>query len=226
MCTVAHVFEAAGLSTVFLSSVRPVAEAGKPPRALHCEFPLGLPLGKPRDPEFQHRVLERAFALLGKETGPVLEDFPETIVSTGSEPLACPLPPRFDPNLHPAIDEAQALRNAWNRSFEKSGRTSISSSADQIPGEIEKFVRIASGESWEEVGLTGPPILTARDIRTYYEELALELVDGPMEPWAADRWFFEKTEAGKVVIEARSAMRAADVPQPMWVTMVPRTYQQ
>ena len=223
MCTLAHVFEAAGLSTVVISSLRPVAEAIKPPRALHCEFPLGLPLGKPRNLEFQHHVLERAFALLGKETGPVLEDFPETIESKDGEPLACPLPPRFDPNLHPAVDEAQALRNAWDRAFEKTGRTSISSSADQVPGEIEKFVRIASGKSWEEVGLADVPMVAVRNIRTYYEELALELVDGPVEPWAAERWFFEKTEAGKVLLEARRSMQAANAPEPIWINMLPRT---
>ena len=45
MCTLAHVFEAAGLATVVLSTIRPVAEKMAPPRALHCEFPLGRPLG-------------------------------------------------------------------------------------------------------------------------------------------------------------------------------------
>ena len=223
MCTLAHVFEAAGLSTVVLSSIRSVAERIKPPRALYCEFPLGLPLGKPRDPEFQHRVLERAFGLLGVAFGPVLEDFPETIESKGGEPLSCSLPPRFDPNLHPAIDEAQALRNAWNRSFKKTGRTSLTISADQVPGEIKKFVRLAGGESWEEVGLAAVPMEVANDIRTYYVELALELVDGPMEPWAAERWFFQKTEAGKVLLEAKRSMQAAKAPDPIWMYMLPRT---
>ena len=32
-----------------------------PPRALHCEYPLGRPLGRPGEPEFQHDVLARAF---------------------------------------------------------------------------------------------------------------------------------------------------------------------
>ena len=64
MSVLAHVFEAAGIATVVLSSIRPMCEKVSPPRALHCEFPLGRPLGRPNDPEFQHDVLARAFALL------------------------------------------------------------------------------------------------------------------------------------------------------------------
>src|ERR671910_544074 len=77
--TLAHVIEAAGLATVALSLVRPQIEQSRPPRALHCEFPLGRPLGRPGDPEFQRRVLSAAFALLQRRDGPVLEDFPEAI---------------------------------------------------------------------------------------------------------------------------------------------------
>src|ERR687897_828280 len=97
--TLAHVIEAAGLATVALSLVRPQIERSRPPRALHCEFPLGRPLGRPRDPAFQRRVLDAAFALLDAPAVPVLEDFPETIADEADEPLACPLPPRYDPTL-------------------------------------------------------------------------------------------------------------------------------
>ena len=76
MCALAHVLEAAGLSTVVLSPIRAVAEKVQPPRALQCEFPLGLPLGKPRDPEFQHQVLEAAFALFVRLAGPGPAAFP------------------------------------------------------------------------------------------------------------------------------------------------------
>ena len=107
------------MSTVVISSIRDTAERMRPPRALHAEFPLGHPLGKPRDAAFQHRVLEAAFALLEQPAGPVLADFPETIQSKGGEPLACSLPPRYDPNLHPAADEAQALRGAYDRAVAK-----------------------------------------------------------------------------------------------------------
>ena len=53
----AHVFAAAGIATVTLASTLSVVERTQPPRALWCDFPLGRPLGKPQDPEFQHDVL-------------------------------------------------------------------------------------------------------------------------------------------------------------------------
>lgn len=132
--------------------MRDIAERMRPPRVLYAEFPLGLPLGKPRDAAYQHRVLEAAFALLEQPAGPVLVDFPETIQSRGGEPLACSLPPRYDLNLHPAVDEAQALRSAYDRAVAKNGRTSVGRaiSADEIPAALEKFVQITDGQSWDE----------------------------------------------------------------------------
>jgi hypothetical protein len=81
------VFEAAGLSTIQLTLVKEHTEKVKPPRALFCPFPYGLALGKPNDAEFQHRVLAYASALLERESGPILEDFPEEIVPAGPPPI-------------------------------------------------------------------------------------------------------------------------------------------
>jgi hypothetical protein len=39
----AHIFEAAGIATIVLSSIREMTQKVAPPRALHCEFPLGRP---------------------------------------------------------------------------------------------------------------------------------------------------------------------------------------
>ena len=49
----------------------------QPPRALWVSFPLGRPLGKPRDSAFQHRVIKAALDLLNRSKGPILEDYPE-----------------------------------------------------------------------------------------------------------------------------------------------------
>src|SRR5579872_796933 len=111
MCTrtggaLAHVLEENGLATVQLSSVRGHTEQLKPPRALYCEFPFGRPLGKPNDPEFQRRVLLAAFALLERPSGPVLEDFPQSISDASGEPLECNLPPAAHGDKPPEIAEA------------------------------------------------------------------------------------------------------------------------
>ena len=88
MSVLAHVFEAAGIATVTLASTLSVVERTQPPRALWCDFPLGRPLGKPQDPEFQHDVLARAFALLDAESGPVLEHHPE-VIEADETPMSC-----------------------------------------------------------------------------------------------------------------------------------------
>lgn len=216
-------FEAAGLSTVVIVPIRNIAERMRPPRALCVEFPLGLPLGKPRDAGFQHRVLDAAFGLLGKPAGPVLEDFPEAVKPEDAELLVCSLPPRYDPDLHPAVDEAQALRHAYDRAVARNGRTTVGShaTADEIPGAVGKFARIAQGEPWDEVGLDGSAGRVAQDIRTYYEELAGELADGPAGPWAVERWFYERTETGKVLLTARRNMREAGASQLAWFLLSP-----
>jgi len=221
--TLAHVFEAAGLATIVLSSNLSVVERMNPPRVLHCEFPLGRPLGKPGDAEFQRDVLMRAFGLLDA-TEPVLETHPDTIESDET-PMSCALPPRYDPNLPAAVDEAQGLRAAYDRAVAARGSTSVGRvlTADEIPGALGVLHQWAEGASWTETPLPGKnTIAVAHDIRTYYEEAGLELVDGPPpEGRAAEAWFHEQTEGGKTLMAARAALKEQEAPFPMWFYMAP-----
>ena len=90
MCTLAHIFEAAGLSTVVLTPMKDIAERMKVPRALYTAFPVGRPLGKPRDKTFQSEVLKAAFCLLEAPKGPIISDFPERISSVSYTHLTLP----------------------------------------------------------------------------------------------------------------------------------------
>lgn len=224
MSVLAHVFEAAGIATVVLSSVREMAEKTAPPRALHCEFPLGRPLGIPGDPAFQLDVLARAFALLDEPSGPVLVDHP-TVIEADGAPLACTLPPRFDPSLPPAVDEARGLRKAYDRALARRGVTSVGRSidADGVPAALGVLHAIAEGADWKDAGLPGGnTTAVCHDIRTYYEEAALELADGPVPGGrAVEDWFFERTEAGATVLRARAAIRDAGAKFPVWFYMTP-----
>jgi hypothetical protein len=220
----AHVFEAAGLATVSLISVRRVAERLHPPRALYGEFPLGRPLGKPGDAAFQHDVLRRAFALLERPSGPVLEDHPEVIESDDT-PLACALPPRYDASLPAAVDEARALRGAYDRTFAARGVTSVGRAVDAgaVPEALDALHRIAEGTDWQEAGLVADPVSIAHDIRSYYEEAAIALADGPPAGGQTEAWFYEQTAAGRTLLAARAAMQAADAPFPLWFYMARAT---
>jgi hypothetical protein len=219
----AHVFEAAGLSTVVFGSMREVVERMVPPRALYCEFPLGRPLGKPSDPEFQTDVLRRGLQLLDA-TAPVLETHPD-VITADDTPMSCAIPPRFDPNLAPAVDEAQALRSAYDRAVAKRGVTSVGRviDADTIPAALDVIHQWSQGASYKEVALPGKnTVAVCHDIRTYYEEAALELVTGPPPGGrAAEAWFFERTDAGRAILAARLQLKEQDAPFPFWFYMAP-----
>ncbi len=219
----AHVFEAAGIATVALGSIQKHIEGVAPPRGLWCNFPLGRPLGKPNDAEFQHRVLAHAFGLLRSDK-PVVEHFAEEILDDTSDTVACTLPPRHDPDLPAAVDEARSLRQAYDRAVAKHGNHMGAGrvvSADDIPAAVQAFLNVAEGTSWKEANIPGIPARVAQDIRGYYETAVLELADTAPSAWAGTRWFFEQTEAGKVILAARQAMADADVKQPIWFYMAP-----
>jgi hypothetical protein len=220
----AHVFEAAGIATVVLSSIREMAVTVAPPRALHCEFPLGRPLGHPGDADFQHDVLARAFALLDAESGPVLVDHPD-VIEVDDQAVSCLLPPRFDPDLAPSVDEAQGLRRAYDRGVTRRGVTSVGRAvdADGVPDALRVLDAIANGDDWATAGIPGGnTIAVCHDIRTYYEEASLELVDGPLPGGRAlEDWFFDQTEAGATVLAARAAIRDSGAKFPIWFYMTP-----
>lgn len=223
MSALAHVFEAAGLSTVVLASMKEVAEKMHPPRTLYCEFPLGRPLGRPDDVELQRDVLQRAFALL-ESSGPVFETHP-LVIESEEEPLACTIPPRFDPSLPPAVDEAQGIRAAYDRSLERRGVTAVGRAidVDTIGDALRVLDSWASGAPWKENPLPGKlTIAVCHDIRAYYTEAALELADGPTPgSRAVEAWFHEETEAGKTILAARAALKEQDAPFPFWFYMTP-----
>ena len=216
MCTrtggaLAHVLEENGLATVQLSSVRGHTEQIKPPRALYCEFPFGRPLGIPSDPEFQRRVLTSAFALLDRPSGPVLEDFPEAVADAKGEPLACTLPPPAHSDKPAEIDEALALRSAYERQHAKSGRTSVglTAGADGIPALLTSFIRIRDGALPENAGLPTDPHRCALDVRAYYEEAAMALADHVPAARATESWFFRSTLAGKLLRDVQAQLIAS-----------------
>lgn len=224
MSALAHVFEGAGLATVGISLVRGQAERSRPPRMLHCEFPLGRPLGRPGDAPFQHHVLAAAFALLPRTDVPVLVDYHETITDDADQPLACTIPPRHDPTLHAAVDEAIGLRPAYDRHRGDSGITNVVrlGGPDRVAELIGVFVRIVDGEAWDAVGLEAAQLGQAGlDIRAYYEEAAIALADHVPAARQAESWFYRETATGALLRRARDIIRAADAPRPAWFPLVP-----
>ena len=236
MCVLAHVFEEAGIATIVFSSIRSIAERMHPPRALHCDFPLGRPLGKVSDTKFQRSVLMAGFALLDAVDVPVLEDYPVVLdeVDSDAEPLACAVPPRFDPNIAVEVDEADGYLSAYKRHKAKSNHTlvGLAVDAEQIREAIEAFIVIANGEPWRELlplpgqRDTDPQthlISLALDIRAYYEEAALEILDHVPEARATENWFFRQTKTGDLLIRAKRRLIADNEPYRLHSNIAPKT---
>lgn len=73
---IGSVIEKAGIPTVGLSLLKMVTKKVRPPRSLYVPFPFGHPLGKPNNPELQHRVIRAALNLLeGPDQLPILRNF-------------------------------------------------------------------------------------------------------------------------------------------------------
>lgn len=209
----ARIFEEAGIATVGLSLIRGQAENVKTPRFLHCEFPLGRPLGKPGDVEFQTDVLHRAFALLERTDVPVLVDHPDVIDDEAEQVATCTLPPRLDPDMHPAVDEALGLRPAYERQLAAAeGRTTLGrvATADTIGDVILKLAPLADGVSLADAGFdTESAIAASQDVRAYHEEAALALSDHVHAARSIETGFFTETETGRMIKAVGAALKGA-----------------
>ena len=185
---------------------------------------MGRPLGIPNDADFQLRVLQALFDMLGAKAGPVLETFDTRLDSIAEEQLVCTLPPRLDPDEHPAVDEARALKSAYERAVAKHGnRVGVSREigAADVPGAVEAFVRVEQGSPMDEAGIPGVPMRVAQDIRGYYQTAALELAEHSPGAWAGEDWFYNNTETGKLMLRVRRVLKEAGAPHPAWFYLAP-----
>lgn len=62
MCLVARHLEANGLPTLIMASARDIVAAGRPPRAVFIDYPLGHTTGRPNDAADQEAVLRAALS--------------------------------------------------------------------------------------------------------------------------------------------------------------------
>ena len=141
MCAIGHYLELEGIMTTSISLVRENAEALRPPRSLWVSFPLGRPLGKPNDADFQHQVIRHALDLLQEKEGPVLQDFPFGAPAIDIEHIpACPVnfaraDERGNSWVTKLANELTQLRPWYDLSRRRRNRTTVGvcdSSIDEI----------------------------------------------------------------------------------------------
>jgi hypothetical protein len=177
----------------------------------------------PGDAAFQHRVLGRAFSLLAADK-PTVQDYDVVIEDEVSEALVCLIPPRHDPDAHPAVDEARGLRGAYDRAVARHGNRAGAArllDADAIPAAIEAFARVADGVPWKEAGIPGVPARVAQDIRGYYEMAAMEIAGHTPAAWSGYRWFRDQTRTGEVIRAAQATMRESGAKENLWRFLLP-----
>jgi hypothetical protein len=216
----ARVFEAAGLSTISLAMVREHTVKVKPPRALFVPFPFGYALGKPNEPQLQHRVLAAAFALLQQSPGPVLVDFPEeeapTLLLQASAVRRHQSLAELD-----AADEVTMLRAFYERWVQAhDGRTAVGLSG--IPqrrwrGVVRFLETYAQGENMElkerPAGIAEPQFIRycVDDLKAFYYEARMM-----QKPEATDTelhaWFWGDTAMGRLLPAIASRLNASDDP--------------
>ena len=148
----ARVLETEGIATTSISLVREHTEKLKPPRALYVPFPFGSALGRPNDPELQHRVLGAALDLFAAPAGPVLRDFPGE-AEAGEEPAAPTKASAITPAASipddPATETAQMRQYHEQWVARNSGRTAFGLSgipATRFRGVVRFLERFAAGE--------------------------------------------------------------------------------
>ena len=109
MSGLGHFIEREGVPTAGISLVREHTEAMQPPRALWVPFDFGLPFGAPRDSVLQHRVLHALLQLFERNSGPVLERFPDDGAVKAAHDVtttwSCPLPLRQNPTADDSADD-------------------------------------------------------------------------------------------------------------------------
>jgi hypothetical protein len=215
---IARILEAAGLSTTSISLIREHTEKIKPPRALWVPYPLGAPLGRPDDPDLQHRVLRAALDLLAEPSGPVLRDFPdEGTVAEPPAPVQASRVPMAAVATDPAMETTQ-MRRYHEQWVQRTGKTGVGVSGippTRFRGVVRFLEAFADGTEADmkdrpaEVPL---PVFIRRcvdDLKAMYVEARMQ-----MQPQASGeqiaRWFWGETAIGQLIRRVKDRMEASE----------------
>src|SRR5262245_50168479 len=203
--------------------VREHTEKVKPPRALWVPFPFGHALGRPNDPELQHRVLRAALQLLEEPAGPVLRELPDEM-EPGDQPLAPTQASAITAAAGEpgdAATETTRMRRHREQWLEQNGgRTAFGLSGIPVTGvpDIVRFLQaFAAGMEADMAGRPADVPLPsfirycADDLKTLYYEghLAMKPAAGGDE---IARWFWGTTAVGQLLRRVRDRLDASADP--------------
>ena len=217
----ARALEAQGVATTSISMVREHTDRVKPPRALFVPFPFGHALGRPNDPELQHRVLKAALDLLGAPAGPVLVDFPDD-AEAGIEPAAptqaSAITAAGSPTDDPATETTQMRQYHEQWLARSEGRTAFGLSG--VPamrlGSVIRFLQAFADGRDADLPERPADLPLANFIRYCADDLKTLYFEGrmAMKPTAGGddiaRWFWGETASGQLLRRVRDRLDASD----------------
>ena len=176
---------------------------------------LGRPFGVPNDPAFQRKVLIAALQLFERESGPVLEDFPQDAphqkLSSPPENLVCPVSfPRMQAEgtlAEKLADEVSQLQ-AWHEvAVKHRGRTTLGVTGMQ-PLQIVDYL-----SAWLD---HQPPLPFRTDIspgdalkqacdelKAFYLE-AKSVQPGQHSAASIQDWFWMETALAQAIVQIRA----------------------
>jgi hypothetical protein len=204
--------------------VREHTEKVKPPRALFVPFPFGHALGRPNDPDLQHRVLRAALDLLTEPAGPVLRDFPDD-AEPGDQPGAPAQASSIAPAAHvpddPVMETTQMRRYHEQWLARNGGRTALGLTGippTRFRGVVRFLQGFADGEDADmaerpaDVPLPSFIRWCVDDMKTLYFEggMAMKPAAGGDE---IARWFWAETAMGQLMRRVRDRLDASDDPR-------------
>jgi D-proline reductase (dithiol) PrdB len=205
---IAHFLESEGIQTTGISLVRENTEALQPPRFLWTSFPLGRPLGKPGDPPFQRRVILAALGLLERDSGPVLEDYPEDLPELAIEDApACPMSfarpagaqTGATPSWQNRLAAELALMRPWHAlSVRRRGRTTVGIAKAPVDALIGRLAAALEAPLLEGTDLKALKY-ALEDLKAYYQE-ALTAQPGHHDFQETARVLWQETELGGAML--------------------------
>lgn len=212
----ARALEATGLPTTSLALVKEHAQRTKPPRALFVPFAYGYALGKPDDPEFQHRVIAAALDLFQAPSGPVLAEFPESGDAPARLVQASALDAKSRNLEQDPADELTAMRGYYERWVEEhSGRTAVGVTGvpqRQFRGVVRFLQGYLSGEASDfaqrpaEVGVPHFIRLCADDLKAFLLEARMCQRPGDRDN-ALQEWFWGETAVGGLLARVSARLQ-------------------
>ncbi|NKB99397.1 MAG: hypothetical protein GKR90_13005 [Pseudomonadales bacterium] len=191
------------------------AEAIAPPRALAVPYSLGRPLGVPNDPDFQHRVLSAALALLQEWSDPIIvtyeEDAPDD--SEVEETWVCPVSfatQDEQTSLVSKVLNEMALLRPWYEKGKDSRATTVGVSGLDIEQAVQFTGSFLDGTPPEAGPVENVRVVdllkyAVEDIKAFYNEAAASQ-PGTASVQAMEDWYWGETAAGELIRAVKKAL--------------------